>query len=216
MRNLWIAVAAAAALTGTVAGTLTFKSLENATRPTDSRAVDSRKAATQPVPESKPATTKTGELLTTLEFATRLEDLELFIKPGDRPLVVNYWATWCGPCVDELPYFAETAAKYAGKIEFRFVTWDRLDNETPDETIRKKVDRVRARTGIYQKNMVGPADIEGMAKRLKLLSESVPQTFIFTKDGARVWSYLGEISEGQDRTDFEKALDAALVEGGKK
>ena len=29
-----------------------------------------------------------------------------------KVMVVNFWATWCGPCVHELPYFAEVAEQY--------------------------------------------------------------------------------------------------------
>ena len=33
----------------------------------------------------------------------------------DITYVVNFWATWCGPCVKELPYFEELNEKYSGK-----------------------------------------------------------------------------------------------------
>jgi len=39
-----------------------------------------------------------------------LQDLNV-----DTTYVVNFWATWCGPCVKELPYFEELNAKYSNK-----------------------------------------------------------------------------------------------------
>jgi thiol-disulfide isomerase/thioredoxin len=36
-------------------------------------------------------------------------------KGGDTTYVVNFWATWCGPCVHELHYFTELDSAYAGK-----------------------------------------------------------------------------------------------------
>jgi len=33
----------------------------------------------------------------------------------DKVYVVNFWATWCGPCVKELPYFEELKNVYSGK-----------------------------------------------------------------------------------------------------
>lgn len=36
-------------------------------------------------------------------------------RSGDTTYVVNFWATWCAPCVKELPYFEQLRAKYEGK-----------------------------------------------------------------------------------------------------
>ena len=38
------------------------------------------------------------------------------LKAGNLPLVVDFWATWCGPCRMVAPIIEERAAKYDGKI----------------------------------------------------------------------------------------------------
>jgi thioredoxin 1 len=38
------------------------------------------------------------------------------LKNGNLPLVVDFWATWCGPCRMVAPIIAELAEKYDGKI----------------------------------------------------------------------------------------------------
>ena len=38
------------------------------------------------------------------------------LKEGDKPLVVDFWATWCGPCRMIAPIIAKLAEKYDGKI----------------------------------------------------------------------------------------------------
>ena len=38
------------------------------------------------------------------------------LKAGSQPLVVDFWATWCGPCRMVAPIIAELAKEYDGKI----------------------------------------------------------------------------------------------------
>ena len=38
------------------------------------------------------------------------------LKAGDQPLVVDFWATWCGPCRMVAPIISELAEEYDGKI----------------------------------------------------------------------------------------------------
>jgi thiol-disulfide isomerase/thioredoxin len=39
------------------------------------------------------------------------------------PLVINLWASWCGPCREELPHYQAFAQKYAGKVDVLGVDW---------------------------------------------------------------------------------------------
>lgn len=47
---------------------------------------------------------------------------------SDTIYVVNFWATWCRPCVKEMPYFEKLGAEYADKkVKVILVSLDRLD-----------------------------------------------------------------------------------------
>jgi len=42
----------------------------------------------------------------------KITDVEKIIAESKTPLIVNMWATWCVPCVQELPYFQDEVKKY--------------------------------------------------------------------------------------------------------
>jgi thiol-disulfide isomerase/thioredoxin len=42
----------------------------------------------------------------------KIEELEAYIKKSDKPLIINFWATFCKPCLQEIPYFQALAKKY--------------------------------------------------------------------------------------------------------
>lgn len=49
----------------------------------------------------------------------------LLEKKDDKIYVINFWATWCAPCVKELPYFEKIKAVYANKkVEVLLVSLD--------------------------------------------------------------------------------------------
>ena len=49
----------------------------------------------------------------------------LLNKQDDKTYVVNFWATWCAPCIKELPYFEQINRDYAGKnVEVVLVSLD--------------------------------------------------------------------------------------------
>ena len=50
-----------------------------------------------------------------MEVTITPENFEQF-KNADKPLVVDFWATWCGPCRMLAPVIAELAEEYDGRI----------------------------------------------------------------------------------------------------
>jgi thiol-disulfide isomerase/thioredoxin len=42
----------------------------------------------------------------------KVTELESIIKSSEGPLIINFWATFCIPCIEEMPHFQKLAAKY--------------------------------------------------------------------------------------------------------
>lgn len=42
----------------------------------------------------------------------KIAQLEEYIKQSNKPLIINFWATFCTPCVEEIPYFQKLVKKY--------------------------------------------------------------------------------------------------------
>ena len=50
--------------------------------------------------------------------ATTLDGERVAMTDLEGPVVVNFWASWCGPCVQEAPALANVARSYEGRVRF--------------------------------------------------------------------------------------------------
>lgn len=59
----------------------------------------------------------------------KVTDLEKIIAESKDPLIINFWATFCKPCMEEIPYFQKLQAKYEKEgLQLLFVSLDMQDD----------------------------------------------------------------------------------------
>src|SRR5438552_3663474 len=77
-------------------------------------------AAIAQAPATKAPTAKATVSTTAAPKVTviDIEGLRKLIKPGSKPLMINFWATWCDPCREEFPDLVKIDKQYKGKIDF--------------------------------------------------------------------------------------------------
>ncbi|MBX3102422.1 MAG: TlpA family protein disulfide reductase [Bacteroidetes bacterium] len=108
--------------------------------------------------------------------------------PSDKIRVINLWATWCRPCVKELPVFEEFRQKYEGRAEVILVSLDfpadqdaRLPAFVQAKGLQSRILAVQDTDPNQWLNLVN-ADWSG----------AIPATYIVGKDGRIVYFHNGE------------------------
>jgi thiol-disulfide isomerase/thioredoxin len=101
-------------------------------------------------------------------------------------VVVNFWATWCGPCQEELPRLASIAESYAGKP----VVFVRISIDKPKD--RGKIPAVLSRLNVAGDSWVG-GDTDMLADFG--LGNIVPGTAVLDERGDVVTRIMGEARE---------------------
>lgn len=108
------------------------------------------------------------------------ETLEpLLNKNDDKTYVINFWATWCKPCVEELPVFEKLNAAYKNKnIEVILVSLD-----FPNQIETRLIPFMKEHK--LQSNVILMADLDQNAwipKISEKWSGAIPATLIYNKD----------------------------------
>jgi thiol-disulfide isomerase/thioredoxin len=135
-------------------------------------------------PEARATTT--GEAL----WSRPLPDLagapQTLAQWRGRVLVVNFWATWCAPCREEIPVFVELQRRYGERgLQFVGIAIDQPDKVAP----------FAAEFGINYPVLVGGLDAAEWSRDLGNRVGALPFTLVIDRDGDVRMTHLGELKE---------------------
>ncbi len=114
----------------------------------------------------------------------------------EKPVLVNFWASWCGPCHIEAPDLQELYEKYDGKLDLYSVNVMSLDT-------RKGAERFIEEYGL---TFPVPIDEDGTITSKRYGVDGYPTSFLVNQEGIVVDAVFGII----DREDLERKINKLL------
>ena len=123
-----------------------------------------------------------------------------------RPLVVDFWATWCGPCKVEIPWFEKLHDEYASQgLEIIGVSTDDLDKDDPAKLFTEKRDIADfvAKMHMNYPILLGADSVEDQYG-----VDAMPTTFFIDRNGKVVASTIGLAPREEIEADIKKAISS--------
>lgn len=147
--------------------------------------------AAKPTAPAQPNVTKIDEK----QFAS-------LIKPNGKPLLVNFWATWCTPCVEEFPDLVKIDGEFKGKIDFITVSLDFEEELTTG--VPKFLRQMKATMPSYL--LITPDETAAIASVSKDWAGGLPFTVLFAPTGELSYSHQGIVKLETLRAEINKIL----------
>lgn len=107
-----------------------------------------------------------------------------------KPVVLNFWASWCPPCKAEMPDFDAVCKEYEGKVIFMMVNLTDGERETV-ESARNFIHMMEYSFPVYYDTDMEASNTYGI--------QSIPTTFFIDADGGLVAYGSGALSENELR-----------------
>jgi thiol-disulfide isomerase/thioredoxin len=147
-----------------------------------------------PDPQPMPEEVASAQMTTLEGKPLRLSDLE------GKVVVLNVWATWCGPCRREIPDFIAMNADYKGR-DLAIVGVTMEDERNTEEQVRNFV------KGYKVDYPIAWVELEAY-KALLAPGYQIPQTYILDRRGRQLYKFVGYAAAGRVRSIIDQALEA--------
>ncbi|WP_372645148.1 TlpA disulfide reductase family protein [Ancylomarina sp.] len=151
-----------------------------------------------------------SKLVSAQEIKTyNFDELEpIFHSQNDTTYVINFWAMWCKPCVEELPHFEAIRKNYADKkVKVILVSLDF------GETVVERLNKFRTKRKVNSEIVIldDPDADNWISKVDEKWDGALPATVIYKKDQREVFTRqvsYEELAESIDKMNQKKSLDA--------
>jgi thiol-disulfide isomerase/thioredoxin len=161
----------------------------------------------QKAPVRKTAGVKVAEPATGGPVVTKIDEIALkkVLHPNGKPLLVNFWATWCDPCREEFPDLVKIDADYKGKVDFITITLD--DAADIKTAVPKFLSDMKAPMPSYL--LVTPDEGAVITSIAKDWTGGLPFTVLYNDKGDMQYFRQGKVKVDLLRSELDKLSTAA-------
>ncbi len=110
----------------------------------------------------------------------------LFSSFKGKPVIINFWATWCGVCTTEFPHFEKAYQEYGDKVQFMMINMTEGSYET-EEKAKSFIEKSKYTFPVYYDK-----DLEAS---VKYYISAIPVTVFIDEDGNIVTKRIGGMNE---------------------
>lgn len=124
------------------------------------------------------------------------------IKPQSKPLLINFWATWCVPCREEFPDLVNIGNEYKGKIDFITISLD--FEEELNTGVPQFLKEMKADMPTYL--LITPDESAAIGMISKEWGGGLPLTVLYSPSGERVFFHQGVVKPAELKAAIDKLV----------
>ena len=133
------------------------------------------------------------------------EALKIMVtEQRERPLLINFWATWCDPCREEFPDLVKIDKEYRPNRVVDFITISLDDFSDIKTSVPKFLGSMKANMPAYLLNVPDPEPAIELID--KGWAGSLPATFLYNEKGEVVFKKIGRVKPDELRAAIEKLV----------
>ena len=126
-----------------------------------------------------------------------LAELRAALGPGRRVRVVNHWASWCDPCVEEIPLLVGLHLQLEDRADFLGVCWELFDDDRDPIEVAHVVADFAANRAVRYPSLLVTVSAEALFSGLEIAWQKIPQTWVIAQDGTIIRRFKGVLTEEQ-------------------